>query len=40
MLEANHEQLREGENIRRYAWNLINIIELIHMNVPNIPILC
>lgn len=40
MLEANHRQLREGNSIWRRGWNVINIIEFIHMNVPNIPILC
>lgn len=40
MLEANHRQLREGENICRCGWNVINIIEFIHTNVLNILILC
>lgn len=40
MLEANHRQLREGDSICRCGWNVINIVEFIHMNVPNIPLLC
>lgn len=39
-LEANHGRLREGESICRCGWDLVNITELMHMNEPNIPMLC